>query len=103
MPSAVRLTKGRPWHDFLCGDGHFLETLDDTEKEVFSNLMREQTPLLIALTGRAGVEPEGVEPLDPAVSRTVVSISRHTTWLRCLLSIWSVSLNAFGETPVFRV
>ncbi len=63
LPSAVRPNQTQPWSRFLCGDQHFLETLDPTEAEVFCNLIRIHTPLLIACSGRPGVDSGGVESL----------------------------------------
>jgi hypothetical protein len=62
LPSATRLTPTEGWKQLVCGDQHVLETIDDNEKEVFCNLIREYLPLLIALTGRTGAGPEGIEP-----------------------------------------
>jgi hypothetical protein len=62
LPSATRLTPNERWKQFVCGDQHILETIDDNEKEVYCNLIRQHLPLLIALTGRTGAGPEGIEP-----------------------------------------
>ncbi|HEX7676859.1 MAG TPA: hypothetical protein VF713_01960 [Thermoanaerobaculia bacterium] len=62
LPSAIRPTPNERWKQLVCGDQHILETIDDNEKEVYCNLIREYLPLLIALTGRTGAGPEGIEP-----------------------------------------
>lgn len=62
LPSAARPSPNERWKDLVCGDEHVLETIDDNEKEVYCNLIREYLPLLIALTGRTGAGPEGIEP-----------------------------------------
>lgn len=74
LPNAVRLSTTARWEEFLCGDRHILETFDDSEKEVYCNLLRVHLPVLIALTGRAGVSPAGVEPI---ASRRLADSSHH--------------------------
>ena len=74
LPNAVRLSTSEPWEAHLCSDRHLLETLDDSEKEVYCNLLRTHLPVLIALTGRAGVSPRGVEPV---ASRHLADSSHH--------------------------
>lgn len=60
LPNAVR-SEPEPWRRFLCADIHGVETADPIEGVLFSNLLRTQAPLLIAASGRAGVEASGVE------------------------------------------
>lgn len=74
LPNAIRLSAEARWEEFLCGDRHLLETFDDSEKEVYCNLLRVHLPVLIALTGRAGVSPVGVEPI---ASRRLADSSHH--------------------------
>jgi hypothetical protein len=50
--------------DATCGDDHFVETIDDIEREVFCNLTRRYTPLLIALSGRAAASAANIERLS---------------------------------------
>ena len=74
LPSATRLSNSHPWEHSVCGDQHFLETVDDIEKEVFCNLIRTHVPELIAFTGRSGAGPNGVEPLG---SRRLIDSGHH--------------------------
>jgi hypothetical protein len=74
LPSAVRLDDTTPWSQRVCGDQHFLETSDEREKAVFCNLVRFHLPELLALTGRAGATPSGVERLG---SRRLADSRRH--------------------------
>lgn len=63
LPCGVRPTKEVRWFDYLGSDLHHFEVLDDIEKEVFANLLRELAPIFIALTGRAGIEKTKVESI----------------------------------------
>ena len=74
FPNAVRLNNKEDWQNYVCGDIHFLETLSDFEKEVFCNLCREYEPLLIALSGRAGVDADGIENIG---SRRLLDSQTH--------------------------
>ncbi|MBC8029041.1 MAG: hypothetical protein H7Z16_02935 [Pyrinomonadaceae bacterium] len=74
LPNAIRLSTSEAWESYLCSDRHLLETFDDSEKEVYCNLLRVHLPVLIALTGRAGVSPQGVEPV---ASRHLANSSHH--------------------------
>lgn len=61
IPAAIRPPSSSAWKPWLCGDYHFLEVADSFEQEVFCNLIRTHVPTLIALTGRAGIGPNGSE------------------------------------------
>jgi hypothetical protein len=61
LPNAVRKDKAQEWRNYICGDEHFLETVDDVEREVCCNLIRSYSPALIALTGRSGVTERKIE------------------------------------------
>ncbi|HKH44863.1 MAG TPA: hypothetical protein VKM72_09395 [Thermoanaerobaculia bacterium] len=61
IPAAIRPPSSAAWKPWLCGDYHFLEVADSFEREVFCNLIRIHVPTLIALTGRAGIGPNGSE------------------------------------------
>lgn len=74
LPNGVRISPSEPWTGYLCSDRHFLETIDDSEKEVYCNLLRVHLPVLIALTARAGVSLRGVEPV---ASRLLADSSHH--------------------------
>jgi hypothetical protein len=74
LPNAVRTSASEPWTKYLCSDRHFIETIDDSEKEVYCNFLRQQLPVLIALTARAGVSAQGVEPV---ASRHLADSSHH--------------------------
>jgi hypothetical protein len=74
LPSAVRLDAKTPWNLRVCGDEHFIETASEREKTLFCNLVRYHSPELIALTGRAGASPTGVEQLG---SRRLADSQRH--------------------------
>src|SRR5678815_4312287 len=74
QPNGVRTSASEPWTGYLCSDRHFVETIDDSEKEVYCNLLRVHLPVLIALTARAGVSVRGVEPL---ASRYLADSSHH--------------------------
>lgn len=54
LPNAVRPSADKLWRDYLCDDIHILQTSDDLETAVFCNLLRNNLPSLIALTGNAG-------------------------------------------------
>ncbi len=74
LPNGVRPVATQRWEDVSCGDNHMLETVDDVEREVCCNLFRAHSPELIALCGRAGVSPLGLERL---ASRRLSISSRH--------------------------
>lgn len=74
LPSAVRLDGTLPWHQLVCEDGHFIETSCEREKTAFCNLLRFHLPELLALTGRAGASPAGVERVG---SRRLSESRRH--------------------------
>jgi hypothetical protein len=63
LPNAVRLFPALSWSGFLCPDRHLIESGSDLEKAVFCNLIRQNLPALIAISGRAGVSPNGVETI----------------------------------------
>lgn len=54
MPNAVRPSAEKSWRDYLCDDIHILQSADELETAVFCNLLRNNLPALIALTGKAG-------------------------------------------------
>lgn len=54
LPNAIRPSSDKLWRDYLCDDIHILQTSDDLETAVFCNLLRNNLPSLIALTGNAG-------------------------------------------------
>ncbi len=74
LPNAVRLQSDASW--LTCGDEHSIETTGDAEQSTFCNLVRRYLPELIALTGRAGAGPEGIEQLG---SRRLADSDRHIT------------------------
>lgn len=74
LPNAVRLQSDACW--LTCGDDHSIETTGDAEQSTFCNLVRRYLPELIALTGRAGAGPEGIERLG---SRRLADSDRHIT------------------------
>jgi hypothetical protein len=63
LPNAVRTASADSWKPFLCSDQHILLTSGELETATLCNLLRLHLPVLIALTGRAGAAPEGVETL----------------------------------------
>lgn len=63
LPNAVRTLNAGSWKPFLCSDQHLLQTSGELETASLCNLLRLQLPVLVALTGRAGAAPEGVETL----------------------------------------
>lgn len=66
LPSGIRVS-GEPWRYSLVPDQHRIEPNDLIEQAVFCNLLRYNAPLLIAATGRAGVDPNGVESIHSRV------------------------------------
>jgi len=74
LPSAARLDDVSPWDQLVCADEHFIETSSEREKTTFCNLLRFHLPELVALTGRAGASPAGVEQLG---SRRLADSRRH--------------------------
>lgn len=75
MPAATRLDQSATWRDWVAGDGHEVEVSSPTEREVVNNLLRAWSPVLIALTGRPGID-SGIEPL---ASRRLVDSAKHLT------------------------
>lgn len=63
LGNAVRIDKDNSWRFFLCSDQHRLETSDELETATLCNLLRLHLPVLIAITGRAGADPGGIEAL----------------------------------------
>ncbi|MDF6023137.1 hypothetical protein [Streptomyces sp. JH34] len=60
----------------LCADLHSAEVLNPVQREVFTNLLREHTASLIALTGRQLYGPAGVAPGGSArLSRSFDQVS----------------------------
>jgi len=60
LPSGVRISAD-PWRFFLAADQHRIEASDAIEQAMFCNLLRFNAHLLIAASGRAGVDSSGVE------------------------------------------
>jgi hypothetical protein len=54
--NAVRPKGSATWSEWLVGDIHELGVLDDVEREVALNYFRKVSPLLVAMTGRSGVD-----------------------------------------------
>ncbi|MFM7201183.1 MAG: hypothetical protein ACKO6N_10360 [Myxococcota bacterium] len=68
-PAAVAPREGIPWARLCCEDEHALEVYDDIEREVIHNHIRQESDLLIAISGRsrsgmAGVQPAGSVRLE---------------------------------------
>lgn len=63
LPNATRLTVDGGWEPWLCGDRHFLQVLDEHERERFCNLLRQHLPEIISFTGRGGVDSHTVDDL----------------------------------------
>jgi hypothetical protein len=76
LPNAVRPAPPSGWSPFLCGDIHQVDVSSDVEKATYCNLLRAHLPELIALTGRAGVGPEGIEAVG---SRRLCESDQHLT------------------------
>jgi hypothetical protein len=74
LPNAVRPAPPSGWRPFLCGDLHQVDASSDVEKATYCNLLRTHLPELIALTGRAGVGPEGIEAVG---SRRLCESDQH--------------------------
>ena len=74
LPNAVRADADRRIPFPTCGDSHVLHAADVIEQATCCNLLRLYLPELIALSGRAGVSPLGVETLG---SRRLSSSRRH--------------------------
>jgi hypothetical protein len=74
IPNAVRTSTESNWDNFLCGDRHFLEIENVIEREVTCNLLRLHAPTLIAYSGRAGIEVNGVEQVG---SRRLLNSQEH--------------------------
>lgn len=74
MPAAVRTTPETSWDNSLCGDRHFLEINDAVEKEVTCNLIRIHVPAIIAYSGRAGLDQNGLEGVG---SRRLYNSQEH--------------------------
>lgn len=74
LPSAVRGTPGTRWSEWVCGDVHEVALLSSVEAERANNLLREFTPHLIAVTGRAGIDAERIENLG---SRRLAESTEH--------------------------
>ncbi|HLL06658.1 MAG TPA: hypothetical protein VK539_39160 [Myxococcaceae bacterium] len=76
LPNAVRPAQPSGWRPFLCGDIHQVDASSDVEKATYCNLLRVHLPELLALTGRAGVGPEGIEAVG---SRRLCESEEHLT------------------------
>ena len=76
LPNAVRPGQPSGWRPFLCGDIHQVDASSDVEKATYCNLLRAHLPELLALTGRAGVGPEGIEAVG---SRRLCESEEHLT------------------------
>jgi hypothetical protein len=61
LPNAVRLNTTDSWKSSLCEDEHRLQTSDELETATLCNLLRFHLSVLIAVSGRAGADPNGVE------------------------------------------
>lgn len=88
LPAALSPEPSGAWRPYVCADRHFLETVDLVEKEVCCNLLREHLPVLVAMTGRAGVRPWGVEEIG---SRRLCDSGHHFA-ARYLASVSAVHL-----------
>jgi hypothetical protein len=73
LPNAVRPHGEPTWQDWLVGDDHQIAMLDDVEREVATNYFRKFAPVLVAITGRAGIDG-GTEPLG---SRRLAESGEH--------------------------
>ncbi len=75
LPSA-QLVDGPTVPGWLCADLHALEVLGDVQREISTNLLRQHSPLLIALTGRAAF---GVGAGSPQGSRRLAEATDQLT------------------------
>src|SRR6185437_6911668 len=75
LPNGYRNSaSGAPLSLQTCGDDHIFETPTDAEREVFSNALRNYTPALIALSGRAAYARDS---MDRLCSTRLNHSSRH--------------------------
>lgn len=75
LPSAVRTERDQRFDtNRFCGDLHIFFAADIVEKTSFCNLLRLHLPELIALSGRAGIGPDGVDQFG---SRRLCNSPRH--------------------------
>lgn len=56
LPNAVRPDRRTDWRDWFVADIHRVEVGDDFERVQLCNELRQQLPLLVAISARAGVE-----------------------------------------------
>ena len=56
VPSAMRDGPQTDWADCVAADVHVIEVEDDLERTQLCNALREELPLLVALTGRTAVD-----------------------------------------------
>lgn len=89
LPGAIRTSPELAWDHFLCGDRHFLEINDPIEKEVTCNLLRMHVPTMIAYSGRAGFDQNGLEGVG---SRRLFNSQEHYA-MRYLASLTPAHLN----------
>lgn len=76
LPNAVRPSSDKQWRDYVCDDIHILQTGDDLETAVFCNLLRNNLPALIALTGNAGATANQVHAVGS--QRLSESVQQYT-------------------------
>lgn len=75
LPAASRADRLRPWREWVAGDRHEVALVSSAEREVVNNVFRTNTPLIIAMTGRPGID----STVEPLASRRLADSTEHLT------------------------